>query len=316
MNTQETTAVSISVVIPFFNEEESLKPLCDVLLEQLNKLDRPYEIIFVDDGSTDRSAEVLLNVRESADNIKLIQFQTNYGKSAALSVGFEHAQGQYIITMDADLQDDPREIPRLLDKLEEGYDIVSGWKKERNDPWSKRIPSKIFNYVTSLVSGLKLHDHNCGLKVYRREVTRSVSIYGELHRYIPALAYYHGFKSAEIPVKHHPRRFGKTKYGLWRFFSGFFDLLTVILLTRFTRSPLHLFGIAGMVFFVAGFCINAYLTYIKYAHNVGIGNRPLLFLGVLLIIIGFQFFSLGFLGELIANIKQQNRNYLIKNIHE
>jgi len=317
MNTDEQKSngfpVDISVVVPLYNEEESLLPLYNAITEQFNTTGKSYEIIFIDDGSTDRSAEVLLELRQSDSSVKIIQFQTNYGKAAALSVGFFSASGEFVITMDADLQDDPKEIAPLINKLDEGYDLVSGWKKARKDPLSKRIPSKIFNFVISLVTGVHLHDHNCGLKAYRNKVVKSLSVYGELHRYIPPLAHSLGFKVTEIPVAHHPRRFGKTKYGLWRYFAGFFDLFTVLILTKFTRNPLHLFGIAGLAFFIAGFIINLYLTILKYFYGVGIGNRPLLFLGILLIILGFQCFSLGFLGEMIANLKNQEKQYIIKN---
>jgi len=316
MEKKNDARVDISVVIPLYNEEESLPLLYATLHEQLDATGKSYEIIFVDDGSTDNSVEVLLGLKRSGSVImRILQFQKNYGKAAALSVGFSRAAGDVVITMDADLQDDPKEIPHLIEKLNEGYDLVSGWKKERKDPLSKRLWSKLFNSVTSLMSGISLHDHNCGLKGYRNKVIKSVSIYGELHRYIPALAYAQGFKVTEIPVTHHPRKFGKTKYGMWRFFSGFFDLLTVIFLTRFTRSPLHLFGIAGFIFVVAGFLINLYLTIIKYFYHEGIGQRPLLFLGILLMIVGFQFFSLGFLGEMLANMKNQDKNYIIRNEH-
>jgi len=310
------TSPDISVVIPLFNEKESLEPFYDRLRDVLASMGKSHEILFVDDGSTDGSADVLISLKEKTPAIRIVQLQKNCGKSAALASGFALARGASVVTLDADLQDDPREIPRLLKKLDEGYDLVSGWKKNRRDPLSKRIPSKVWNIMTSLITGAHLHDHNCGLKAYRRKVVSAVPLYGELHRYIPALAAGYGFTIAEIPVKHFPRQYGKTKYGMWRFFSGFFDLLTVMFLTRFTQSPLHLFGIAGLLFFAVGFCISLYLTIIKYVYNVGIGNRPLLFLGILLIIVGFQFFSLGFLGEMIANFRNQDREQVIKKIYE
>lgn len=313
MQNQQDLRIDISVVIPLYNEEESLKPLFDILYEQLEATGKSYEILFIDDGSTDSSMEILLEIKKNTNSlVRILQFQRNYGKSAALSVGFDRAEGSVVITMDADLQDDPAEIPRLIDKLNEGYDLVSGWKKERKDPLGKRIPSKLFNKVTSIVSGLSLHDHNCGLKAYRKSVVKSVSVYGELHRYIPALAHAQGFRATEIPVKHHARQFGQSKYGLWRFFSGFFDLLTITFLTRFTRSPLHLFGIGGFLSIMLGLGINLYLTYLKLFQGQGLGNRPLLFLGMLLMIVGIQFFSIGLIGDMLASTRNQDKDYVIK----
>ncbi len=316
MDIQSDSPIEISIIIPLLNEEESLKPLHEMLKKQLDEIGKTYEIIFVDDGSTDDSLKELLKLKQTDPAIKIIQFQKNYGKSAALSTGFSKASGDVVITMDADLQDDPNEIPRLIEKLNEGYDLVSGWKKERKDPLSKRLPSKFFNKATSLATGVHLHDHNCGLKAYTNRVVKTVSIYGELHRYIPSLANSFGFKITEIPVKHHARKFGKTKFGLWRFFSGFLDLLSVTFLTKFTRSPLHLFGIAGLLLILIGFGINLYLTFLKYFYNAGIGDRPLLFLGVLLMIVGFQFVSLGLIGEMLANMRNQDQNYVIKNEYD
>ena len=236
---------SISVIVPVYNECESVTELSASISENLKKTGKPFEIIFVDDGSTDDTSEKLLQLKRSIPEIKLIRFQKNYGKSAALSAGFEKAEGHFVVTIDGDLQDEPKEIVNLLQKLEEGYDLVSGWKKDRRDRFIKRFSSKIFNFVTSVTTGVYLHDHNCGLKAYRRVVVKNLSLYGELHRYIPALIHSLGFKVAEIEVTHHHRKYGKTKYGLWRFFAGFFDLLTVLFLTKYTTRPLHLFGIIG-----------------------------------------------------------------------
>jgi glycosyltransferase involved in cell wall biosynthesis len=308
--------IVVSVVIPLFNEEESLSPLCVELKNSMDIIGKPFEWIFVDDGSTDGSLEVLLKLKNDYPEIRVIQFQRNEGKSAALAAGFKHVRGDYVVTLDADLQDDPVEIPALIQKLEAGFDLVSGWKKNRKDPLGKRFFSKIFNFITSRVTGARLHDHNCGLKAYKSAVVDSISIYGELHRFIPPLAYAKGYSITEIPVKHHKRKFGKTKYGMWRLFSGFFDLLTVFFLTRFTNSPLHLFGIAGLLFFSVGFLIDLYLTIDKYIFGAGIGNRPLLFLGMLLIIVGFQFFSMGFLGEMLASQNNNDRKYTIKHIYD
>lgn len=307
---------SISVIVPVYNEWESVTELSASISENLKKTGKPFEIIFVDDGSTDDTCEKLLQLKRSIPEIKLIRFQKNYGKSAALSAGFEKAKGHFVVTIDGDLQDEPKEIVNLLQKLEEGYDLVSGWKKQRRDRFIKRFSSKIFNFVTSVTTGVYLHDHNCGLKAYRRVVVKNLSIYGELHRYIPALIHSLGFKVTEIEVTHHHRKYGKTKYGLWRFFAGFFDLLTVLFLTKYTTRPLHLFGIIGLVSFTVGVLINFYLTIMKYFYNQGIGDRPLLFLGILLILVGFQFVSLGFLAEMISSFGNKDKKYIIRKIYD
>lgn len=307
---------SISVIVPVYNEWESVTELSASISENLKKTGKPFEIIFVDDGSTDDTSEKLLQLKRSIPEIKLIRFQKNYGKSAALSAGFEKAEGHFVVTIDGDLQDEPKEIVNLLQKLEEGYDLVSGWKKQRRDRFIKRFSSKIFNFVTSVTTGVYLHDHNCGLKAYRRVVVKNLSLYGELHRYIPALIHSLGFKVAEIEVTHHHRKYGKTKYGLWRFFAGFFDLLTVLFLTKYITRPLHLFGIIGLVSFTVGVLINLYLTIMKYFYNQGIGNRPLLFLGILLILVGFQFVSLGFLAEMISSLGNKDKKYIIRKTYD
>jgi len=308
--------MDVSIIIPLFNETESVQELGAALRENLLATGKSFELIFVDDGSTDGSSEQLLKLKKTIPEIKIIQFQKNYGKSAALSAGFEMSTGECVVTIDADLQDDPTEVVSLLQKLEEGYDLVSGWKKNRKDPFIKRITSKLFNLVTSISTGLKLHDHNCGLKAYRKVVIENLSVYGELHRYIPALVYSYGFKVTEIEVTHHERRYGKTKYGVWRFFAGFFDLLTVLFLTKYTSRPLHLFGIIGLASFVSGVLINLYLTVLKYFYAEGIGNRPLLFLGMLLILIGFQFVSLGFLAEMISSFGTKDKKYIIRKSYD
>lgn len=230
----------ISVIIPLLNEEESLTELTDRINAAITGMSRSFEIIYIDDGSSDRSFEVIKQLRSKHGFIKAIQFRKNYGKSAALAEGFKIASGRYVITMDADLQDDPAEIPNLIAKIEEGYDLVSGWKKRRFDPISKTIPSRFFNFVTRVMTGIKLHDFNCGLKAYRREVVRDVSVYGELHRYIPALSKWEGYQRiTEIAVQHHPRKYGYSKFGISRFVKGFLDLVTVVFLTRYTKRPLH-----------------------------------------------------------------------------
>lgn len=291
----------LSIIIPLYNESGSLEELHDRITAALEHLDGAYEILFVDDGSTDDSFAVIEQIRERNWNVRALRFRTNSGKSAALQAGFDTATGTYIVTMDADLQDDPEEIPALITALDRGLDLVSGWKKERHDPLSKRLPSKLFNLVVRYFSGINLHDFNCGLKGYRREVIESVRIYGELHRFIPVLAKFHGFRVGEIAVRHHPRKHGKSKYGLRRFVAGFLDLLTVILLTRYTAKPLHFFGMIGLVFCFFGGLVNAYIVnlWLRF-HNIQ-GRQPLLVGGVFLFLLGIQFISTGLLAELIIH---------------
>ena len=309
---QNNYKIDYSVIVPLLNEEESLTELHSRIIEALSKLSQNYEIIFIDDGSTDKSYNILQLIKSKDDKVRIFQFQKNYGKSSALNLGFSEARGEIVITIDADLQDDPMEIPLLVSKLNEGYDVISGWKKQRKDPLSKIIPSKIFNLVTSLLTGIKIHDFNCGLKCFRKAVVKNIKVYGELHRYIPALAAFDGYKVSEIEVIHHFRKYGKTKYGMSRFFYGFFDLITVIFVSKYTHRPLHLFGIVGLLFFTFGFGTNLYLT-IKWFQGFGIGNRPLLFLGILLIILGIQFVSIGLLGEMIVNFsKIDKKSYRLK----
>jgi glycosyltransferase involved in cell wall biosynthesis len=302
----------ISVVIPLLNEEGSLKELYEGLRSALGRAGK-YEIIFVDDGSTDGSMKVLHDLRHRDSKIQIIRFRRNYGKSAALAAGFKHAKGEYVITMDADLQDDPNEIPSLVNELRKGYDLVSGWKKKRHDPITKTIPSRFFNFVTSVLTGIKIHDFNCGLKGYKREVVKDLNIYGELHRYIPVLASWQGFKIGEIVVRHHPRKYGKTKFGFGRFWKGFLDLLTVLFTTRYLQRPLHLFGFWGLAFFLTGFGIDLYLSIMKLFYDMSLSNRPLFTGGILLIIVGVQFISVGLIGELITKTRQSStEEYSVK----
>ena len=303
--------MDLSVIIPLYNEEGSINDLYDQLFVILEKLKITYEIWFIDDGSVDDSLRILKEYQKKDKNIKVISFQNNYGKSAALSKGFQVANGDIIITMDADLQDDPAEIPNLVAKINSGFDLVSGWKKKRFDPLSKRIPSKFFNFITSFITGIKIHDINCGLKAYRKEVIKEIPVYGELHRYIPVLAHWRGYRIGEIVVKHHPRKYGKTKYGVSRFFKGFFDLLAVLFLTRYRQRPLHLFGFLGLLSCFLGFVILLYLT-VLWFQGYGIGHRPLFFMGILLVIIGLQSFSLGLIGEMITNIQSDKPSYVLK----
>ncbi|NUQ82058.1 MAG: glycosyltransferase family 2 protein [Bacteroidetes bacterium] len=304
---------TLTIVIPLYNEEESLIPLREKIGKACSDAGLDYDILFIDDGSTDQSFPVLAGMAAQDPRVKVIRFRKNYGKSAALNVGFREATGKYVITMDADLQDDPAEIPNLVKKLEEDQlDLVSGWKKVRHDPVSKTLPSKLFNAVTSRLIGLKLHDYNCGFKIYRNEVVKTVEIYGELHRYVPALAHLSGFKVAEIPVVHHPRPFGKSKFGMDRFFKGFLDLATVLFISRYMRRPLHFFGGWGLVFLLAGLAINLWLTIGWFQGEIAISKRPVLFLGILLTILGIQFISTGFLGEMITKVFTRSDQYAIR----
>jgi glycosyltransferase involved in cell wall biosynthesis len=307
--------MNVSIIIPLFNEDESLFELYEKIVTVLNTEKLDYEIIFIDDGSRDNSLKFLKELHSKDNKIKIYSFQKNYGKSAALSQGFKKANGDIVITMDADLQDDPNEIPKLIEMINSGHDLVSGWKKKRNDPVSKTIPSKLFNFITSKLTGIKIHDFNCGLKAYRKKVIKEIPVYGELHRYLPVLAHWRGYKVGELIVLHHKRKYGKTKFGARRFLSGFFDLFTVLFLTRYRQKPLHLFGFFGLLLFLAGFVISLYLTVIWFQGH-GIGSRPLLFLGVLLIIVGMQSFSIGLIGEMITNIKDDDSIYSVKEIIE
>lgn len=309
---EKSSFKKLSIVVPLLNEEESLYPLTNEIKKTLKTLDLLYEVIFVDDGSTDKSLNVIKDICKNDKRFKYVSFQKNYGKSAALQIGFREAAGDAVITMDADLQDDPAEIPNLLKKLEEGYDIVSGWKKKRYDPFIKKFSSRFFNLVTRIFSGVKIHDFNCGIKAYRKEVVKNLKIYGELHRYIPVLAKWQGYKISEIVVQHHPRKYGTTKFGVSRFFKGFIDLLTVMFTTRYIRRPMHFFGFLGMLSFLIGIVVNGYLAYLWLIQDQYLSNRPMLFLGILLIIVGVQFFSVGLLGEMLVNNFRTETEYVIK----
>lgn len=302
----------LSVVIPAYNESESLPLLLDKLGEVLlARYADPlqFELVVVDDGSTDNTATRVSEwSRRSRLPVKLIRFAKNRGKSSALAVAFSQAQGSIVVTIDADLQDDPAEINRLVDTLAEGYDLVSGWKRSRQDPASKRWPSRLFNWVTAALTGVQLQDFNCGLKAYRSEVVKSLRLYGELHRYIPVLAAWEGFRIFEIPVNHHARKYGKSKFGAERYVRGFLDLLTVLFLNRYGARPLHLFGGIGLICLAVGTAIEAYFSVLWFA-GIGIGQRPLFFLGILLIIVGLQSFFFGLLGEMLANHAQKPPRY-------
>jgi len=300
--------MNVSVVIPVLNEKESLPELVRELEHSLSTYSA-WEVLFIDDGSSDGSTEWMSDLCTKNSNFKLLQFYRNYGKAAALSEGFKVATGEYIITMDADLQDDPAEIPNLISKLSDGWDLVSGWKKMRHDPLNKTLPSKVFNFVTRLMTGVKIHDFNCGLKGYKQAVVKSIEVYGGRHRYIPALAGQQKFKITEIVVNHRARQFGETKYGGSRMFHGFFDLITILFLNRYTQQPLHLFGMFGIGFLKVGFIVECFVLYFKYALGEPFSKHmALLMFGIMFIIIGIQFFSIGLLGELMTRSTQGQEN--------
>ena len=281
------------------NEAESLQQLYKEILGNLGE--HSYEIIFVDDGSKDGSFGVMTDLAAQDKQVRVIKFRRNFGKAAALQKGFEIACGEVVFTMDADLQDNPAEISAFLEKLNQGYDMVSGWKKKRRDPWHKKIPSRLFNSVTARTFKLKLNDYNCGFKAYRRELVKELYLYGEMHRYIPALANSLGYRIGEIAVQHRARQHGKSKYGLERYLRGFFDLLTVRMVTHYIKSPLYLFGRIGLISTILGSVITLYLTIMKIFWGMPLSNRPLLLMGILLILGGLQFISLGLMSELIIN---------------
>jgi dolichol-phosphate mannosyltransferase len=290
----------ISIVIPLHNEERSVALLYDELESALQPLGEDWEAVFVDDGSTDGSFAALTRLHDAESNVRVVRLRRNFGKATALAAGFSTARGETVVTIDGDLQDDPAEIPHLLAKLDEGFDLVSGWKIKRRDPLRRRVLSRVFNSVTGRVSGLRLHDMNCGLKAYRAEVVRGLRLYGELHRFIPVLAHYQGFRVAELPVNHRQREHGRSRYGLERYLRGFLDLLTVSFIGRYRHRPLHLFGGLGLVLGFLGFAVLVYLTIVKLTGHA-IGERPLLTLGVLLVVVGLQFFSLGLISEMLTS---------------
>ena len=291
----------VSVVVPAFEEAESLPELTDRIRAVCEGAGLTYEVWIVDDGSRDATWRTVERLAAADARVHGVRFRRNYGKSAALSVGFERATGHHVVTMDADLQDDPAEIPALVAMMHDGgYDLVSGWKQTRHDPLAKTVPSKFFNGVTRVLSGIPLHDFNCGLKIYRREVVKAVHVYGEMHRYVPVLALWEGFGAiGEKAVQHHPRQHGRSKFGVERFLRGFLDLVTVVFLTRFMVRPMHLFGMLGTVSFAVGFVLAAWISVDKLVFGHPIGDRPLLLLAVMLVVVGVQMFTTGLLGETI-----------------
>jgi glycosyltransferase involved in cell wall biosynthesis len=312
--------LDVSVVVPVYNEEDSIPEMYRQLTEALSQLDRTYEILVIDDGSADGSYELLKELHEKDTHVRVIRFRRNFGQTAAFSAGFAHARGDVIITIDADLQNDPADIPKLLAKIDEGYDVVSGWRIDRKDPFiSRRLPSILANRLISETTSVRLHDYGCSLKAYRSEVAKNVNLYGEMHRFIPAIASWMGTRTAEIPVNHRSRQFGKSKYGISRTIRVFLDMLTVRFMLSYSTRPLHVFGLIGLVTSGAGFLIGLYLAVVKIIFAQDIGSRPLLMLAVLLIVIGVQMITMGLLGEMVARTyheAQDKRIYVIREILE
>jgi glycosyltransferase involved in cell wall biosynthesis len=310
----------ISFVIPLLNEEGSLRALYQSVTQSTEVLPADYgdyEIVFVDDGSSDQSLDILCDLyQQDPEHVRVIQFRRNFGKTAAMTAGFAHARGDVVVTLDADLQDDPRELPKLLNMLDEGCDLVVAWRADRQDPISKRWPSKLANVTVSTLTGIELHDVNCGFKVYRRKVLENLKLYGELHRYIPVLAHWQGYRVAEVPVKHHPRQFGQSKFGGGRFLRSYVDFLSVLFLTTYLKRPMHLFGAVGSLFAGAGTVIMLYLT-VLWILEGSIGWRPLLFFGITALVVGIQLISVGLLGEMLRNITfRAEEEYSIRQIWE
>ncbi len=293
-------SLNLSIIVPVHNEAASIPELAGEIRTVLQPLRSSYEIIFIDDGSKDATIDAIRQARQKDSNIKWIRLRTRFGKAAALSAGFKAAIGDIVITMDGDLQDDPAEISNMIEKINEGFDVVSGWKHRRKDPALRVVMSRIYNMITSQVSGIRIHDFNCGFKAYRKAVTKELHIYGELHRYIPLLAAQRGFRIAEIKVNHRPRKYGRSRYGSERIIHGLLDLLTVTFLTRFTKKPSHFFGTIGLTLTILGLSINYYIFYLRVVYGNIQSRYPLLFLGVLLTIVGIQFFSTGLLAEMIT----------------
>lgn len=290
-----------SIVVPIYNEEESIPQLYQRLTEELEKLAITYEIIAIDDGSTDRSFALLEALADTDPRLRVVRFRRNFGQTAAFSAGFDRARGEYIITIDADLQNDPADIGRLLAKAHEGYDVVSGWRENRQDPyWNRRLPSQIANRLISVATGVYLHDYGCSLKVYRTDVVNNIQLYGELHRFIPAIASWQGVAVTELPVNHYARQYGKSKYGIARIVRVLLDLITVRFLLSYATRPMQIFGLFGLISIILGTLTGLYLVVLKLFLNQSIGDRPLLLLAVVLVILGFQFLSMGLIGELVV----------------
>ena len=301
----------ISILLPLYNEKDSIVELYERVRDVMQPLEPRFEILFVDDGSTDGSAALMNSVFETDSRVRILRFRRNFGKAAALAAGFATARGEIIVTLDGDLQDLPEEIPRFLEKIDEGADLVSGWKFPRRDPIGRRLASRCYNLVTRLVSGVPLHDMNCGFKAYRREVAQSLKLYGELHRYIPLIAHSLGFRIAELKVTHAPRLHGRSKYGWWRFFSGFFDLFTVMMLTRYSARPLHIFGMIGFFASLAGGALTLYLVVLRLFGQY-LSNRPLFYFSLSILIVGVQMVFFGLLAEMLAHSRDVETYYSIR----
>lgn len=312
--------IDLSLVIPVYNEQENLDQLYTEITASCKELNKSYQIVFVDDGSTDNSLEVLIRIQKKDPVVRVVSLRKNFGQTAALSAGFDHSQGEILITLDADLQNDPRDFGMLIDKIEEGYDLVSGWRQKRKDKLlTRRIPSKIANWIISVITGVKLHDYGCTLKAFRRDVIKNINLYGEMHRFIPAIASNIGVSIAEVKVNHRPRRYGKSKYSLMRFIKVVLDLLTVKFLLSYSTRPLQIFGIFGLLSGLAGGVIGIVLSYQRLILKQGIADRPLLLLAVLLMVIGFQFITLGLLAEILVRAYHESiekRIYYIREIYE
>ena len=302
---------AVSVLVPVFNEAESLAELHAELLRALDALGRPWEIVYLDDGSRDGSDRAIASLAAADPRVRGMSFRRNFGKSAALAVGFRLAQGAWVVTLDADLQDDPAELPKLVAALEGGLDLVSGWKQSRRDPITKTLPSRLFNAVTAAAAGIRLHDFNCGFKLYRREVVEAVEVYGELHRFIPALAHWRGFRVGEVPVRHRARKYGKSKFGAARFINGFLDLLSAAFLSTSALKPLHLFGRIGLLFLAGGIALGLWFV-IQWAGGEPIRVRPLMLFGAGLVLLGIQFILMGLLGEMIARLHAPRADYPVR----
>ncbi len=314
----KTDTVDLSVVIPVLNEKNTLVPLCLQLHEVLNAMGKDYEIIFIDDGSTDGSFEVLRDLYSHDNRVRVIRLRRNFGQTAAFSAGFDLAHGDVIITMDADLQNDPQDIPGLVEKIEQGFDVVSGWRINRQDPFlTRRLPSRVANYLISKLTGVNLHDYGCSLKAYRREVVKNTRLYGDLHRFIPALASWMGIQVTEIPVNHFPREFGRSKYGIGRVLKVLLDLITVKFLLGYATRPIQIFGLMGMLCLIVGTGLGVYLSVLKLFFGQQIGDRPLLLLAVLLVVLGVQLITMGLLGELIVRVyheAQDKPTYMVREL--
>jgi len=307
----------LSIVIPTFNEQKNVALLYKHLKPVLLGLKKTFEIIFVDDGSRDRTFSELLKLRNMDSTVKIVRFRGNWGQTAAMDAGFKHARGRIIVSLDADLQNDPRDIPRLIQKLDQGFDVVSGWRKNRKDSLSKHVVSRGANLLRKVILNDRIHDSGCTLKVYRKECFQDLDLFGEMHRFIPALLEWRGFRVAELPVRHHPRKFGQTKYSLTRVFKGFLDMLVVKFWMQYSARPMHLFGFFGLVLSLFGSLIGAYLFVVRVFFNQSIGNRPLLLLAILSIILGFQFVIFGLLADIMVKVFYRGHpNYSIKEIVE